>query len=280
MKIGIRLHDAAGRDIAQKMINAKAQGFECIHLALSKVMGEEYILPESLTQELARHIKDITAPMDIAVLGCYLNLADPDAKAAKQIQEKYIAHLRFSKWAGALLVGTETYCHNSRYPDDPLRRRSDETLELFIERLTPVVHAAEAMDAVIAIEPVWNHIVCNAQRARMVLDHFRSSCLKIIFDPVNLLSTNMLEHHEEIFDDALELLYDDTAVIHIKDCVPENGSLRATAAGEGIINYAPLFERLRELSCTLPLTLENTHPHNAEKALRHVRMLTKGEPDE
>lgn len=276
MKIGIRLHDAQGQGLEEKISKAKSQGFECVHLALSKVLGEEYLLPANLTRELARYVKSSLFPLDIAVLGCYLNLATPDPKAARQIQERYIAHLRFSKWTGAMLVGTETDCLTPGCRDDMRYRHSDESLDLLIECLTPVVRAAEELDAVIAIEPVWSHIVYGAQRARQMLDHFRSAHLKIILDPVNLLNADTLERHEEVFDDAIELLYEDIAVIHIKDCVTENGSLRATAAGEGIINYAPFFAHLRKRSCAVPITLENTQPHNAQAALRYVRKLVKG----
>lgn len=277
MKIGIRLHDAAGQNFTEKLDTVKAQGFQCLHLALSKVMGEQYILPDLLTRELAEQVKDSVSPLDIAVLGCYLNLAHPDRQEAERIQQRYIAHLRFSKWAGALLVGTETGNPNAQYRHDPRHSHSDESLWLLMERLAPVILAAEDLDCAIAIEPVWNHIVCSARRARQVLDHFHSPHLKIILDPVNLLNADTLDRHEKVFDEAFDLLYHDTAVIHIKDCVLHEGALRSVAAGEGIINYAPFFARLREQSSELPITLENTQPHSAEKALQYVRGLMRGE---
>ena len=276
MNIGIRLHDAAGDTLVKKMNNVKAQGFQCVHLALSKVMGSEYALPEHLTPELASQVRDSVKPLDIAVLGSYFNLAHPDEHEAHAIQSQYLAHLRFSKWSGAALVGTETGNPNAEYRYDPEHSHSDESLALFIERLSPVVKTAQSLDAVIAIEPVWSHIVYSAERARQVLDHFRSPHLKIILDPVNLLHEDNLSSHESVFEEAFDLLSEDTAVLHIKDCVAEGGLIRSVAAGKGIINYRPLFARMRQMSVIPPITLEDTLPGNAEEALRYVRHLVEG----
>ena len=43
------------------------------------------------------------------------------------------------------------------------------------------------MGVIMAIEPVYKHIVCNPIRARKVLVTIASPNLQIFFDPVNLL---------------------------------------------------------------------------------------------
>ena len=44
----------------------------------------------AIARELSRY------DLDVAVLGCYLNLANPNKEVLKKTQEKYFAHLRFA----------------------------------------------------------------------------------------------------------------------------------------------------------------------------------------
>lgn len=53
------------------------------------------------------------------MLGCYLNLADPDGARLAETIEKYKAQIRFASWLGAGVVGTETGNPNSLYVPDP-----------------------------------------------------------------------------------------------------------------------------------------------------------------
>ena len=46
--------------------------------------------------------------LDIAVLGCYLNLANPDPVKLAEMQERYYGSMRVAKICGAGMVGTET----------------------------------------------------------------------------------------------------------------------------------------------------------------------------
>ena len=63
MNIGIRLHDVAGATLEEKLQNAKAQGFSCVHLALSKVLPDFPMekAPELLTPALAAELKALFA---------------------------------------------------------------------------------------------------------------------------------------------------------------------------------------------------------------------------
>ena len=108
MNIGIRLHDVAGATLEEKLQNAKAQGFSCVHLALSKVLPDFPMekAPELLTPALAEELKALFAKygLRIVVLGCYLNLATPDMEELQRTMEIYKAHLRFAPLLGAEVV--------------------------------------------------------------------------------------------------------------------------------------------------------------------------------
>lgn len=272
MSIGIRLQDARGQTLAQRADAARALGCGCVHLAMNKVLGSEYMDPALLTPGLAAHIRRQLAGLDLAELGCHLNLAHPYGSTAQEIQNKYIAHLRFARWAGAPIVGTETGNPNTDYHYDPVASHSEEALDVFIHRLAPVVAAAEKLGMVIAIEPVWRHIVYDGRRARRVLDAIASPNLQVILDPVNLLAKENMDRKDQIIDEAIDLLMEDIAMLHVKDYLVE-GVPRAVAAGEGLMDFGPIFARLAPKKPYLHITLKNTLPDNAARALQHVRTL-------
>lgn len=274
IQFGLRFHDSVEIPFEERLHVIKEQGFRCIHIALSKTPD----LPaayESLTPGYAAYLKKACdrEDMQIAVLGCYLNLAHPDPCALSVIQKKYRAHLRFASQLGCGMVGTETGAPNAEYKYDKEACHSEEALRIFIENLKPVIADAEAMGVILAIEPVYKHIVWNPVRARQVLDEIHSPNLQIIFDPVNLLHPDNLDHRDEVIKEAIELLGEDIAMIHLKDYKVENGELTCMAPGLGDMRYDEVLKFAKERKPFIQATLENTKPDNAEASLHFLKEL-------
>ena len=264
MRIGIRAHDVAYAPLDELIPNIHKQGFHCMHIALSKSIKEFKPGVETMTPGLAMYIKELCAEnkVDVAVLGCYLNLCNPNPEKHKEIVEKYKAHIRFASILGCGVVGTETGAVNEEYKYEPANN-SDEALQCFIDKLRPIVKYAEQFGVIVAIEPVWKHIVNTVERARKVLDAIDSPNLQIIFDPVNLLYTGNIDKQDEIIEKAFDLLLKDIAVVHCKDYVVENDELKSIAAGTGGLNYPLLLKKIKEHKPYVHCTLENTVPENA-----------------
>ena len=245
MRIGIRAHDVAYAPLEELIPNIHAQGFHCMHIALSKSIKEFKPGVETMTPGLAMYIKELCTEnkVDVAVLGCYLNLCNPNPEKHKEIVEKYKAHIRFASILGCGVVGT----------------------------LRPIVKYAEQFGVIVAIEPVWKHIVYTVERARKVLDAIDSPNLQIIFDPVNLLCVDNLAQQDEIIEKAFDLLLKDIAVVHCKDYIVEGSELKSVAAGTGKgnpvtgggLNYPLLLKKIKEHKPYVHCTLENTVPENA-----------------
>ena len=277
MQIGLRLHDSAAAPLPERLRTIRSQGFSCVHIALSKTEGCT-AAAEALTPGYAMWLKRIFAEagLDIAVLGNYLNLAHPDPLKYMEIREKYLAHIRFASILGCGMVGTETGAPNERYAYDKESCHSDEALKLFIDRVRPVVRYAEQMGVILAIEPVYKHIVCDPRRARTVLDTIGSPNLQIIFDPVNLLHGDNLADRDSVIGEAIELLGPDIAMIHLKDYVPKedgSGELAACACGTGQMDYRAVLAFAREKKPYIHATLENTVPENAVAAREFIERL-------
>lgn len=263
MQLGIRLHDTRPLPFEERIADVHRLGFACGHLALSKVIDEFPTTDEALTPGLAMYIKNVFArnQVDIAVLGCYLNLADPNKEQLAATVHRYMAHIRFASWLGCGVVGTETGAPNETYTFTP-ECHTEEALKLFTENLRPIVEYAEKMGVVVAIEPVYRHIVCNPKRARQVLDQIGSPNLQIIFDPVNLLDMENYTDRKSIIQEAIELLGPDVAVMHLKDFVVRDGKMVSLGCGKGEMDFGPILKFMKERKPFIHATLEDTTPDN------------------
>lgn len=274
MQLGIRLHDIKKAPLEERLQIANEQGFKCGHLALSKVISEYSVADDALTPGFACYLKKLFNEnnIDIAVLGCYLNLANPNEESLKKNQVRYLAHIRFASLLGCGVVGTETGAVNEGYKYEE-RNHSDEALEIFIKNLRPVIEYAEKMGIIFAIEPVFKHIVCNPERARKVLDEINSPNLQIIFDPVNLLDISNYQDREQIIHNAIDLLGQDIAVVHIKDFKVEENKLVSVAAGTGEMDYSEIIRFIKTRKPYIHVTLENTVPENAVASRQYIQKL-------
>lgn len=276
IQLGIRFHDTKELPFEERLKKIKEQGFDCVHIALSKVPGFTAD-PAALTPGYAMYLRNAfrKADLDVAVLGCYLNLANPNAEKLLQIQDKYYAHLRFASVLGCGMVGTETGAPNESYSYDKEACHSEEALETFITNLRPVVKCAEQMGVIFAIEPVYRHIVYDAKRARQVLDRIGSPNLQIIFDPVNLIWTDNYDRRNEVIDEAIDILGKDIAMIHLKDCVPDGDSIRSVGCGFGEMDYTNIIKFALEKKPFIHATLENTKPDTAIQSRQCIEKVIK-----
>lgn len=274
MQLGIRLHDTKKLPLEERIADVHNLGFKCGHLALAKVIDEYPTTDEALTPGFAMYLKNLFAKnqVDIAVLGCYLNLANPNPEKLKSITHRYMANIRFASWLGCGVVGTETGAPNETYTHVP-ECHGEEALQTFINNLSPVVKYAEQMGVVMAIEPVWKHIVYGPKRARQVLDAIDSPNLQIILDPVNLLDICNYQNQVEIVDEAIDLLGPDVAMVHLKDFVVEDGTLKSVGAGLGQMDYSSVIKFMKERKPFIHATLENTTPENNIQVKEFIQKL-------
>lgn len=274
MQIGIRLHDTVKEALPQRLAHTRELGFSCAHVALGKVMDDFAVKNTTLTPGFAMYLKRLFAEnrLDVAVLGCYLNLATPDSSELSRTIETYKAQIRFASWLGAGVVGTETGNPNVRYAPDPASR-TEEALNFFIKNLSRVVEYAEKMGVVVAIEPVIRHIVYSPERAKQVLRAIASPNLQIILDPVNLLDGSNAADHKAVIKNAIDILGEDVAVIHVKDFTVKDKEVISMAAGLGDMDYSDLIHFMKTDKPYIHATLEDTTPENAVAAREFMERL-------
>ena len=127
-----------------------------------------------------------------------------------------------------------------------------------------MVRRAEEEDVILAVEPVYSHIISTPERAEQMLREIGSDHLRIIFDAVNLLGPGNVDHREQVLEETMERLGDRVALMHMKDYRLDGENMPACACGEGEMDYHALMAFAGERN--LSMTLENTRPETAEKA--------------
>lgn len=271
MRIGIRAHDMEQAPFEEVVKNISKKGFLCTQLAPSKLIHDFNVDADAYTPGMAFYMKDIFGKnhVDVAVLGCYLNLTTPDMADKEQIFERYKAHIRFASLLGCGVVGTETGAVNAEYRFEK-ENHSERALNILIERLKEIVAYAEKMGVVFGIEPVYNHIMSDLDRTYGVLQAVNSPNLQVIFDPVNLLNTDNYKHHEDIIKGAFELLGKNIAIIHAKDYVIKDDKLVSLPCGLGEFNHKLLLEYVKKQKPFIHVLLEDTNPTNAIQAREYM----------
>ena len=274
MQLGVRAHDVGSNEFEPLVSKMHHLGFTCTQLAPKKAIGNFPVKDSCLTPGMASYMKKVFGreEVDVAVLGCYLNLATPNEEELRKTLATYKAYIRFASTLSCGVVGTETGAINEKYEYEE-RNHSKEALEIFIQNLKPVVAYAEKMGVIFGIEPVYKHIVCNVERANYVLKAIGSPNLQIIFDPVNLLSEHNYHLQDQILEEAFALLKDDIAVIHLKDFVVENNQLKSASIGKGLTNFKKILQFIKAEKPYIHVLLEDTKPMDVIESREYIEKL-------
>jgi len=257
LRLGVRAHDFGRATADELAARIAASGFPCVQLALNKAIAGLNLQAGELTADLARNIGGAFARQGVAieVLGCYVNPIYPDLKIRRTLLDYFKDHLRFAREFGCGLVALESGSVNAEYLPHPVNH-GDEAFGAMLNSLSELVAEAERCGVSVGLEAVTAHTVSSAQKMRRVLDIIGSKNLKVVFDPVNLLSRETATEQARVIPEALQLLGDDIAVFHAKDFVLENGALKTVPAGRGQLDYAPVLQFIRSRKPGLGVLLE------------------------
>lgn len=270
LELGVRAHDFGHLPLPELIEKLKRYQLKHIQLAVQKSFPESARSLSSIHQGTAVHFGEAfrQAGIRIAVLGCYVNIIDPVADQRKEALDQFATHLRLSRDFGASLVGTET-----GWMGEPALNHSEEAFLEVVKSVEIMVKEAERCGATVGIEAVASHPLHSARLARRLLDLVPSNNLQIILDCVNLLSIENYENRENVVLEALELLGDRVAVLHLKDCVLHNGSIQGVPIGKGDMNFTPLLRFMKYDRPHLQGIMEETKEENLANTISYLEQL-------
>lgn len=268
MKIGVRAHDYGRHGVAELAALLKKEGYQAVQLAIPKSFTG-ITCYEDITEALCEQIRGEfeKQEIEIAVMGCYMDLGNPDETVRAQAVATFRRCLRLNKILGARVVGSETaYPHLSRL-------EKHRWFPAMMESLKELCDEAERLDVWMAVEPVGWHPLEDAETAAEVLRALGSDHVKIIFDPANVLERPAEINQGAYWKRCLKLLGDDIEAIHLKDfTVDENGAYVPKLLGEGDMDYSVLSEWLKKRA-DMPLLREEMNPACAAQEIAFMRRL-------
>ena len=189
------------------------------------------------------------------MLGCYVNPIHPDLKTRAALLEFFKDHLRFARDFGCGIVALESGSVNVDYSPHPANH-GEAAFQTMLASISELVAVAESFGVDVGLEAVTSHTVSPPQKMRRVLDEIASDNLRVVRDPVNLLSAENFREQSRVVAEALDLFGDRVAVIHAKDFVFVNGALKTIPAGRGQLDYTPVLDFVRSRQPGISVLLE------------------------
>lgn len=234
MKIGVRAHDYGKRKIEEMAALLRDEGYGAAQLVLPKAFMEisRY---EDVTSGVVEKVRRAFEKNDveIPVLGCYMDLGNPDAQVRKLAVKTLEQCLVWGKELGAGVVGTET-----AYPR--LTEGQKRVWKPFmLDSIKRVMETACRVDMRLALEPVYWHPLTDLETTleviRMVGDEKH---LRLIFDATNLLEFPEDTDQDRLWIRWLERIGRYVDVMHIKDfSLDRRGQYQPEPLGKGVMRY-------------------------------------------
>ena len=268
MILGVRAHDFGKTTVPELAGRIGAKGFHGIQLALAKAVADMDSRYGRFSPGLANYCRQSFAAhnIQIAVLGCYINLVHPDPTERQNSLDRFKEHLRYAREFGCSIVGTETGSLNadfSYHPDND----SEPAFRTMVESVAQLVAEAEKFGVFVGIEGVTSHTVTTPAKMKRLLTELPSPNLQVIFDPVNLLSPANYLEQDRIIQESFDRFGDKIVAIHAKDYRVENGAMVMVPIGQGLFNHQLLLKILKDYKPYINVLLEGVDPETVDASV-------------
>ncbi|GIP59565.1 sugar phosphate isomerase/epimerase [Paenibacillus sp. FSL W8-0186] len=263
LHLGVRAHDFGQIPLTDLIQKLQQYEFSHIQFAIKKSFPESAPSLSALSPGTAAYYGNAfrRAGIQIAVLGCYVNIVAPDPQTEAQALADFKTNIRLARDFGASLVGTETGSVGHGYTTDNF---TEEAFQRVIPAVREMVAEAERFGVTVGIEAGLNHPLHTASLARRLLDAIPSNNLQIILDCANLMSPDNYTRQDEVVAEALELLGDRIAVLHLKDFIVKDGRIEMVPVGQGFLKFEPILRYMKyERPHIQGLMESTTEPHLA-----------------
>jgi sugar phosphate isomerase/epimerase len=245
-------------------------GLQLMQLS-GELLDETLEAPEQIPALRARLAEN---GLSIAALGAYKNITTRDLYKRQRNVEYVRACLEHASALGATVVSTETGTLNpsgdwSDDPDNDTPAAWDALFEV-MDELLPV---AERSASVLALEGYVNNILKTHDQVAQILDRYPSPHLRIMCDPYNYLSKDLLPERARLADAFLTRFKDHLVIAHLKDVSPEGAEIDTPEFGTGIFPQGRYLRFLKEHRPDLPLIFEHLPVEHIPAAIQRVHEL-------
>ena len=260
MQIAFRTHDLGVKGLENAIQKANNLGISAVQLVAYKFMDEIKYAPGALTEEnsaaLGKALK--AAGISVPLIGAYFNPVHSNKEKVANCKQVFKDYLKFSKNLGCNIVGSETGSFNDdKWTYNPLNR-TEEALQTVIETFKELAAYAKEAGAYVGMEGAAGHVCWNVKTLKRAIDEINAENIKVIFDIYNYLDASNHQNYLEIFDEGLQTFAGNIVVVHIKDCVFEDGKLKQVAPGKGMFDFDKILGKIKAYDKNAVLVLEGT----------------------
>ncbi len=249
--------------------------FESTGLELVQLSGElldELIEDPAKIPARVQHLTD--HGLSIAALGAYCNMVSPNLEKRRRNITFLKNCLRAANQLGTTVVSTETgTLHPSGdWSDTPENATPAAWDELYrvLDELLPV---AESAQSVLALEGYVNNILKTYDQAEQILRRYPSPHLKLMCDPYNYLSQDLLPQSAPLSAGFLQRFKDDFAIAHLKDVSSEGAEVDTPEFGTGIFPQGLYVDFLKAERPDLPVIFEHLPFEHIPVAIQRLQAI-------
>jgi len=244
-------------------------------LQLVQLSGE--LLDEALEapDQIPAHRERLTGNgLTIAALGAYKNITALDPVKRRGNMEYVRACLEHAVILGNPVVSTETgTLHPTGDWSDTPENASPAAWDALYAVLDELLPVAERSGAVLALEGYVNNILKTHDQVAEILARYPSPNLRIMCDPYNYISKELLSERARLADAFLTRFKDHLVIAHLKDVSPEGAEIDTPEFGTGMFPQGRYLRFLKEQRPDLPLILEHLPVDHIPAAIQRVQAL-------
>ena len=251
MQLGIFAKTFAAQGAIPVLQAVRGAGYEVAQFNLT-CLGLP-AMPEDIADSVTDSIADASARSGVAIaaVSATYNMAHPDA-ALRQAGLRRLAVMIAA--AGAMGTGLVTLCTGTRDAADQWRHHPDNgSPEAWRDLAAQMEHAltlAERHGVDLGIEPELANVVSSVPLVRRLIDEMKSTRLRVVLDPANLVEVASDHERREIVARAIDQLGGRIVMAHAKDRDAKGGIV---AAGRGVIDFGHFAGCLRRAGFAGPL---------------------------
>lgn len=263
--LGARAHDY-GKDTPNKILSAIANdGWSTIQLAFKKAFADP-----DLSREFVDNVKQVLLQnnLSVGVLGAYVEPSMADEQQRKNSVDTFCSQIPVAKTLSAGCIGTETT--NMDKQPEISRKQALTCLRLSLSQMLLVAQSHEVM---VAVEPVFYHAMNTPEETKRVIDDMKSEWLGTIFDPVNLLSPDLIDNQHDLWKRSFDCFGDKIRAVHIKGVKYVDGNMISCPLKESIVDYEFIFKELKHIHRDIPVFREEVIPNMAKNDMEFIKSL-------
>ncbi|KAB8295584.1 sugar phosphate isomerase/epimerase family protein [Bifidobacterium avesanii] len=274
INFGARGHDVTWADTPELLARGLAgYGVHNVQLALPKSFPE-WSGADAVNPGMGLYFRRVLAErgVDVAVLGCYINMTHPDPAAREAALRRFEAYLANARFFGAPVVASETGSVDAdpgRFTEENFTERMYREALGSIRRL---VAAGERFGTIVGVEPGANHPIHDIETTVRLLEDVDSPYLGIVFDPTAYTTPNGLtcdgSDQVTFTRNALDAFGDRVVAVHIDDFTTDETGIHRCNVDEGTMDVAGVLRLVAAARPLVPVILEQTTDEAIARAVR------------